>query len=274
MLDFLAVAIVLGATLVGYLRGILRQALSVAAVIAACAASSVLGWPIASMVTQYRPMSPGMAYTVGRVIAAIVVFASLSIAVALVDKRFGRTRHGVLQPWNRNFGALAGLLFGLVLALILLCVADAAWKALPGSDSTFVQMAGKSRLRTWITGINPTDQFLVTDTIKLARLAKQDPKVMEKLKERPEIQELIDHPAVQDVLTDEDLMAQIEEFVQSGDLKIVVAVARHEKIRKLLSDSTLRNKLLSPQTAAGLSAAVEEAEKEAVEKKGAEQEPE
>ena len=264
MVDFLAVALVLAFALVGFLRGILRQALSAGAVAAAYLASAVLGGPLAAMVLKWREMSSGMAYMVGRVIGGTVVFVSLSIAVRLADKRFGRTRHGVLQPWNRNLGALAGLLFGAVLAVSLLCVADAAYKAMPESQSPLVKAAGFSYFRTWITGHNPADRFLITDSLKFARMVHANPEAMQKLSERSEIQELFDAPAIQAVVTDEELMAQIDEAVKNNDPAQLLKIAGNEKIRNLLSDSSLRKKLLSPEVRNAISEAAKDAEAEGI----------
>jgi len=264
MVDFLAVALVVAFTLVGFLRGILRQALSVGAVAAAYLASAVLGGPLAAMVLKWREMSSGMAYMVGRVIGGVVVFVSLSIAVRLADKRFGRTRQGVLRPWNRNLGALAGLLFGMVLALSLLCVADAAYKALPDSQSPLVKAAGSSYFRTWITGHNPADRLLITDSLKFARIVHSNPEAMEKLSERPEIRELFNDPAVRDVVTDEGLMAEIDEAAKTNDPARLLEIAGNEKIRKLLSDPGLREKLLSPAVRTAIAEAAKEAEAEGI----------
>jgi uncharacterized membrane protein required for colicin V production len=262
MVDLLAVSIVLAFTLVGFLRGILRQALSVAAVLTAYLASAVLAAPLAALVLRSHEMSSAMAYMVGRFIGGALIFISLSLAVRVADKRFGRTRYGVLRPWNRNIGALAGLLFGLVLAFSMLCVLDAAWKAMPGSKSPLVRAAEGSRFRTWITAHNPADRLLITDSLKFARIVRSNPKAMSKLQDKPEIQELFNDPAIQRVVNDEELMRQIEEAVKANDPAQLLKIAGNENIRNLLADSDLRRKLLSPEVRTAIAEATREAEED------------
>ncbi|GAG28003.1 unnamed protein product, partial [marine sediment metagenome] len=162
MIDFVVVLIVLAFVMVGYLRGILHEALSVLALTVAYLASAALAGPLAAVALRLRDMSPGMAYTMGRILGGVLIFGSLLVAVRLADKRIGRTKRGVVVPWNRHFGALAGLLFGLGVSFCILCLADALYKAYPDAEARWAKAARGSRFRTWVESINPADRLLIT----------------------------------------------------------------------------------------------------------------
>ena len=260
MVDFLAIAVVLAFTLRGYLRGILYEMLSVCALVAAYYAGVVPAPHVAGVVLRLREMPPGVAYVIGRVFASVLVFCSLIVAVRLTDKRVGRSRHGEVVPWNRNLGALAGLLFGAALAFWVLCLVDVAYKVLPGSDNVLVRAAEASHFRAWVSPNNPADRFLITDSLKFVRILHERPDAMDELKERPEIRELLNEPAIRDVLNDEELMADIKALSETGAPKLLMRIVAHEKIRKLLTDSSLRKTLLSRQVRSAVTEVVKEAE--------------
>lgn len=195
---------------------------------------------------------------VGRGCGVALVFCSLMVAVRLMDKRIGRTRQGYVVPWNRHLGALAGLVFGLVLAFCGLCLADVFNKAYPESEAWWVRAARASYFRTWVESVNPADRLLVADSLKLIRSVKNNPKAMEKLKEQKEFQELMEHPAVQDVLADEELVADIREAAESNDIKLLMRIGSNEKIRRLLGDGELRKKTFSREMRAAVQKALDD----------------
>jgi len=251
MLDGLAVGMVMVFGLLGYTRGILRQGLTVAALVASYFASALLAAPLAGWVPEDWQVTDAMAHVIGRALGGAMVFVSLSLASHLIDKRIGRTQSGVPVPWNRNLGGLAGVAFGLLLAFCGLCLADAYRKAYPASDGWWARAIDASYFRRQVQLMNPADRFLITDSLKLIRRARNNPEALKKLAEKEELKALLDDPLIQEILQDEELMSAI----QNRDLK---RVAGDEKITRLLTNAELRKKVFSPQVRAAFSEAVEE----------------
>jgi hypothetical protein len=229
-----------GFTLLGLVRGILHEALMVAALGVAYAASGALAGPVGGVIAGRGWLEPGAAHVAGRVLGGIAIFLSLSVAVRLADRRLGRTPRGVVVAWNRNLGALAGFVFGALLAFCVLCLVDAVWKAAPESEGRWARAARDSYLRRLVSPINPADRFLVTDSLKLVRGAQEDPEALHGLRQRPVFRRLVRHPTVQAILQDEELM----EAIRRRD---VARVGRDEKIHRLLSDPEVRELIFSEE---------------------------
>jgi len=240
MLDALVVAVVLLFVLLGFLRGILHGGLVLCALGVAYLASGRLEAPFGSLLLSLSQLRPAVAYTLGRVLGGVLVYASLRVAVSVADRRIGRTRHGVLQPWNRNLGAVVGLVFGAGLGLCLLCLADALYKAFPESDTWLVRAAQGSYLRRLVSPHNPADRLLVTDSLRVVSAARRDPEKLAELEQEDVFRRLAEHPTVRAILEDEELMDAIRR-------QDIVRVARDEKIRRLLTDPELRRLIFSEQ---------------------------
>jgi hypothetical protein len=207
--------------------------------------------------------SNGLTYAAGRGVAALLIYISLQISGHIADRKFGRNRVGVTRRWNRNLGALGGALSGALLVVLLLFVLDAIVMAFPDGSGGFIESARSSQARRWISGINPAHRFMVTDVLKLLRVAQDDPeRVRDLLSEHPTVQQTVEEvrqdAEVQRVLNDAELMAAIEEF-RVGD------ILGNENLRMLLQDSELLRKLLSEEMRAAVrdvAAAAENAEED------------
>jgi len=256
MLDVLVIIVVLAFVGIGYLSGILHEGLTICALAFSYFASASLEGPIGALVLSVGWPGPAMAYTLGRVLGGVLIYVSLRVAIHIADRRFGRTRQGVLQPWNRNLGAFAGLLFGLGLGCCILCIADAAYKACPECEGRWAKAAQASALRKLVAPYNPADRLLVTDSLKLIRLAKDRPARLEELRQTDLIRKLIDHPTIQEILADAELM----DAIHARDVK---RVARDEKIHALLKDRELRRMIFSEEVRAALRETLAEWEEEA-----------
>ena len=143
MLDVIVIIIVVTFMIVGYLRGILHEVLTVAALGVAYVASARLQGPMGELLLKFSGMAPAFAYTVGRVMGGVLIYISLSLAVRLADKRIGRTTAGHLVAWNRNLGALGGLLFGAFMGFCALSFADVMYKMDPQADTWWARTAGE-----------------------------------------------------------------------------------------------------------------------------------
>ncbi len=255
MLDFVAVVVVLLSVVWGYLRGFLYDLLGLVALVVAYVGSAPFGESLGGALARNTGLTGGTAYVVARVGAGLLIYISLKISATLANRKFGQTEMGVTRRWNRNLGALGGLLGGLVVVLILLLVADTAVKAFPESENAFVRVAERSRLREMVSRFNPAEQFLLTDTLRLMHVAREDPEVAERLREDAHIQAILQHETLQRLLEDEDLEAAI----RRGDYGRVL---RHEGMRELLRDRELMELLLSEETQRAMREAMEPEEEE------------
>jgi len=237
-IDAIVILVLLMCALMGYLRGILRGTLWVGALALAYFGSPSVAGPFAGIIAKGIELPTGLAHTMGRVAAGIVIYASVLVSGRIADRRIGRLKSGVLRPWNRNLGALMGLIFGTLLMFCALCLADAMVKVFPEREGFLADSIRSSRLRKAISGINPADRFLITDLLKLLNAAREDPRLLRELKAKEEYRQLLNHPKVQEVLDDEQLMEAVRQ-------RRWQRVLRDRKIRALLKDKELRKLLFS-----------------------------
>ncbi len=252
MLDALAIAVILVSAVRGYLRGALRDLLGLAALLAAYLASRPFGGPLGDLFSARMQLSPGTAYVTARLAAGLAVYVSLSVSAAALNRKVGQDREGLTRAWNRNLGTLCGLSSGLVTALILLFVADSLVKAYPESTSRALALARKSHFRQWVSSVNPADDYLLTDLLTLLRVAREDPQVLERLRDRPEVQQLVNDPEFQAATRDEELAAAI----QTRDIH---AVLGNHSFQRLLSNRELRRRVFSADMAAAVREVLAEA---------------
>ncbi len=251
MVDLLVILLIGLATLWGYLRGILRSVLTVAALTVAYLASAPLASPIGDLMAAHTEWAANVCYAVGRVIGALLIYVSLSISAQVADRRLGRTRFGFMRGWNRTWGAVAGFVTGLLIALILLFAADAMLKAYPEGGGALAESARRSSLVRLVSRFNPADRYLVTDFLKLLRVAREDPQVLEELSHKEGIRRLLEHPTVARLFHDEVLA----EAVRDGRFQDVFA---NENLRRLLEDKELRELLVSPAVRSAIQDVVSE----------------
>jgi len=250
MLDFFVALVLILSVIWGYLRGFLYDLLGLVGLVVAYVGSAPFGESLAGALARNSAMSAGTAYVVARVVAGVLIYISLKISATVANRKFGKTETGVTRRWNRNLGALGGLLSGLAMVLILLFLADAVAKAFPESTSAFVRTAERSRLRRMVSGFNPADRFLLTDTLRLMQAARDDPEVKRRLREDPHIQAIVQDETLQRVLQDEELQSAVER----GDY---AEALRNEHVREVLSDRELMHELLSEETQRAIRDAIE-----------------
>ncbi|MFO8008715.1 MAG: CvpA family protein, partial [Candidatus Brocadiia bacterium] len=211
MADFLLVLVIVLSTIWGYFRGALYNLLGLVALVVAVVGSAPFGGPLGGLLARRWDVSAGPSYLLGRLAAGVLIFASLRVSAWAINRKFGKTRLGVTHRWNRNLGALVGALSGFVTVLIILFVADSIVKAFPEQEGRLVGMARASGLRRMVTDVNPADRFLLTDVLRLLRIARQDPEVTRKLRQRPEIREILEHPDFRRVAQNEELVQAMEQ---------------------------------------------------------------
>jgi uncharacterized membrane protein required for colicin V production len=253
MFTLIVIIVLLLSTLWGFLRGALRDVLGLAALMVAYIVSEPFGRTIGEWLAGRYRLSAGGAYVLARVGAGLAIYVSLKVSAAVANRRFGEDETGVTRHWNRNLGAALGLLYGLVLVLIVVFMADSLHKA--GMQGGFVDMVSNSWIDRSLSPYNPADKFLLTDTLALLRKARQDPAVLERLHQDPAIRALMDRPDVRAVLDDRDLA----EAIRNGDLPRVL---QNENLKKLLEDKELMRRLLSPEVRKAIRDAVQKSREE------------
>jgi uncharacterized membrane protein required for colicin V production len=241
MIDIIILAIVVGAALVGYLVGALRAIIVLGALVVTYLATRALMPGLVERLEGTVGDSP-LVTVVLYAIVGLAVFVSASIAGRILNRRLGHTKRGDVRPWNRQLGALVGLVGGVVLGLIVLLGLDAYAAMLPqDAEGRLAHAVRGSRLRRAVAPHNPLRRYLVTDALQTLALARQDPRVLEDLREDPHIRNLMDHPKVQSAVQDEELRRAIES-------KDVRALMENENLREVYEDEELRDQIFSQET--------------------------
>jgi uncharacterized membrane protein required for colicin V production len=253
MLDLLVIVVIVVSAVRGYVRGALRDLLGLGALVAAYLASRPFGSPLGDFLSARTQLPPGTAYVTARLVAGLAIYVSLSVSAAALNRKAGQDPEGLTRPWNRNLGAFCGLASGLVTALILLFVADSLVKAYPGSTSRALAGARTSRFRRWVSGVNPADDYLLTDLLTLLRIAREDPQVLDRLRDRPEVQQLVNDPEFQTAIRDDELAAALR-------ARDIHAILGNRSFQRLLGNRELIARVLSGDIAAAVRGVVADAE--------------
>ena len=241
MFDALFVAIIFVAAVRGYVRGVLADVFGLAALLIAYLPSAPLAPLLMRWLLAAANWPASLAYLACRLAAGLVIYLVVSGGARAMARKLGSTDEGRLLGWNRALGALVGLGSGLLLALIVLFLADAGLKVYPEASGWAADAARDSVLRRRVSAVNPADTFLVTDVLRLLRAVRENPQVIERLRDDPQMRRLMEQESFQRLLSDEQLATAL----RSGRVHEVVA---SEEFRRLLADKELRKMALSPET--------------------------
>jgi len=235
MIDVLVLIILAGFLFWGYEKGVLSAAMTLAAMVVAAFVSAYLAPGVAGYLTGLEPTAR---YPVARVGSLLVAWISLRISGRVIARRYGRTERGEVRLWNRRIGGLAGLISGLTVVLIVLSVLDTYVQVAPDEEGRLAVWARGSFLRRVVHPFNPLNKPPLDVLVTLVVRARKDPAVIEKLAEDERVRQIREHPAIQAMLQDKDLMAtlregRVEEFI------------RHQKVRNAWDDPDLHAMLAS-----------------------------
>ncbi len=240
MVDLIVIAIIGLCFLLGYMRGGLLPLLGLCALVAAYFGSAVAGPPIGEILATYTHWPTLAVYLCGRIVAAGFIYIALMVLAVILERRVGRTEGGRLQKWNKSLGGLSGLVSGLLLGVIALLLADVLAKVMPESPSAVVRSSRHSILRRFVSPFNPADTFLVTDALRMLRAARDDPSVLERLREHEQVQELLARPELQAVRQD----TKLAKAIQDNDIG---AILHNQPLQTVLANKELRALILSPE---------------------------
>ncbi len=240
MVDLVAIAIVMLCALVGYMRGGLVGVLSLIALVLAFVVSAPVGPAVAGIIASRTQWPVVATYLAGRMAAFAFVYMLLMVPTLILARKLGQTEWGEVRGWNRLLGGVSGLISGLLLAVVLLLLIDVVLKVMPEVTTGPAAWAHASVLRKWASPHNPADRFLVTDVLRLLRAAREDPAVLDRLREQPYVQQLLEQPDFRAVREDEGLARAI----QKRDIE---AIIKDENLRRVLANSELRAQVLAPE---------------------------
>ncbi len=243
MVDLIVLLILAVYCVRGYRRGMVLNLAALGALAVAVVVSGPLG-PVVGAILRSN-WSPAASNLVGRTIAGVAIYIPLLVLAHVVDRVLGRSADGELRSWNRGWGLACGIVTGLVVALVLLFLVDLAVKVLPPGESRLVEIGRRSILRKRVSALNPADRFLVTDTLRLVRRAREDPAVRERARAHPQLRKIIEHPRLRPLVEDEELVEALRAYR-------VEAVLANEKVREALADDELRDLLAAPETLAAI----------------------
>ncbi len=153
--DITCAAIVVLCVLVGYMKGIVRAILLVGCVTAAYYLSKTLAAPIGGFIHRWTGLAVDVSLIAGQGLGGLAVYAVCSLVSDFLARPIERDEHGFVRAWNRQLGALVGLVTGVALIFAGLCVADALVKSMPSRKSYLFRTMRSSRLRRYVSKVNP-----------------------------------------------------------------------------------------------------------------------
>jgi uncharacterized membrane protein required for colicin V production len=221
-----------------YRRGLLAMLAGILSLVIACVAAGFVGGRAAGLAAERWNVSAPWVYAICCVLAWVVLYVLARIMLGFIAKRLGSGEEGKPKPWNKQLGFLFGALEALVLCWFVLAILDAipedsrsrSWPRLHD------ELEG-SFFTTYV--VRPTSpaaylelQPLIADLTALA----ENPKALEAIEGKPEIQQFVEHEKVQAILKDEKI---VEEWKRGRPARLL----SHPTIRDALEDPELRKML-------------------------------
>ena len=238
--------------LLGLITGFLSQLFSIAALTAAWFLSRPAGAVVADFIRARSDTGESTAYVLGRLIAGLVIFMAAKILFHVVNHFVGKAP-GSIKATNRMLGGLFGGAKAFIIAWILLCLVAALPELFQRKKPDVRAMLQGSLMNRAVEAYNPAKESrIVVATRGLVKMLTQDPRSLERLKDNPEVAELIsviERKAAERVQDQEAL-----EKIRSGDLSPLL------EMQELLFDPEVRDALMKVDIAAALAKAGREPE--------------
>ena len=255
MLDVFCLLVVLLSALWGYLRGGLSEFLGMVALVAAYFGSAPLGGTLAFAPARLWDMPPGRAYLVARVAAGVGIYVLLMVFAWIANRKFGRSKEGVTYRWNRALGGVMGLGNALLIVLAVLFIGDALVKVYPEQKGALLAAVRRSHFRRMVSGLNPADRFLMTDSLRFLRVVREDPDIIGELRDKPQVRRILEHPDIQEASRDKEL----QDAVENRDF---ARILKNERVRHILVNKELMRKLFSKDMQEAMRSALEGADQQ------------
>lgn len=240
-LTILIVVLIFG--ILGYLKGIVKQALDLVAIVLAY----LLSAPVAQKITQdfvskrqdspdlvqeAQSLAPTVVYVTSRLITGLVVYIILRIVFRFLNRRLGFDQQGGMKPWNKKWGALLGGVKGLIAMFIFLCIVDGWPQAFAGKRPDLHAGLKESHAEWFVSELNPVRRFGIAERTRLLRLALKDPEAWEAAQDDPTVRPILEHPSVKQLMEDPEFV----EAAQNRDLK---AIFKNPNFKALFKDEEL-----------------------------------
>jgi hypothetical protein len=227
LLDAALLALLAVAATLGALAGLLRTLFLFAGAAAGWLAARHLAAPVGRALAVLLPADAA------RPVAAVLLFAGVATAVALVGRRLSRNREGEGRPLDRGAGALLAGLAAAATIWVGLAVAEAVSPSLPAGWQSALS---RSDLAGLVRENDLTGEWRRRADAALSALlhAAAEPGAAARLSRDPELRSLLDDPRVR-ALVEEARAAGRTEATRSADAL------------KLLSDPDFRARLTAAQ---------------------------
>lgn len=200
MVDVIAGFVPVFFALLGYARGILREALYTGAVVGAWIGSGRLAGHFAPMLRAVGVPASSIP-TLSKIAAGVAVFFVLSLVARGADRAIGRDREGEVKPWNRRLGTLAGLSIGILVAVFLVALGDAFLQTFPKRTGPLARELKESYLRKQVAEVDAARRLRMTDFLKTVR----NPEKLEReLSKQRRLRELLEDPEVRRMLREHE----------------------------------------------------------------------
>lgn len=249
--------IVLGAVvlfgLLGLITGFLSQLFSIAALAAAWFLSRPVGVVVADFIRARSDTGESTAFVLGRIIAGLAIFTAAKILFHVVNHFVGKAP-GSIKATNRALGGVFGGAKAFIIAWILLCLVAALPEFFQEKKPDVYGMLQDSLMNRAVEAYNPAKESrMVVAGRGLVKMLKRDPRSLERLKDNPEVAELMS--VLKDKISERVKDPETLEKIRSGDLSPLLGMP------ELLSDPEVRDALMKVDLTAVLAEAGREPEK-------------
>lgn len=212
----------------GALRGFIRQAFALIGVVAMALFAVPLGVMVATPIAEQQGWGPTNAtrFKIGAsLVAALVIYVVVMIIGRWVNRKIGRRRFddnkSEMARWNRQLGALLGILKGAVLCWLILCFFVAFSRVAPGTVSAIEE----SRAVKSTEVFNPFEYWMppgMDEALVALWNLKQHPGAYEDVMEEESIARVLDNWRVNELL--------------DGEKGTLLDALRDEEFRKSFSE--------------------------------------
>jgi len=198
-IDIVAVLYIGFMTFLGYRQGMLKQILSLGAIVLVF----VLAGPLASVTERFIPLG----FIPNVMLAAILVYVVARIIFWLLNSQLGKKESGEVVPWNRNLGTALGMTKGILLAWLVACLLLTLLTAFQANFPTLHKsLSGSTTGR--IAGVtNPLQP--VMRFFELLKEYAKSPTMQQNVKRHPDVQRFLQDPQVQKVIHSEAVFARL-----------------------------------------------------------------
>ncbi len=247
-IDIAAILIVLLYTIVGYFQGIIVQIFRLIGLVLVFFYIAFVAEPVGQWLGAQLHMNAVTAYCATLIVGALVLYAACTLIGKSIHKMLAATE--TPQMLDRILGMALGLVKGLVVAFLFLCLVGLVPPEAMGNAAWLKDQAGKSMLVERVRPWNPMPELrFLADIEHYKKLLSNDPsekvlreRALEIFQKSAPFVRLQNNPKFREAVSDESLKQLIADCQKNGDWlrvlahKQVIALVFDREVRKCLNE--------------------------------------